>query len=92
MNGIRTIRVNRWGNGLGIRLPKEFTEKAGITETSRLEVSTTDSGLLLTRVKEQRKHIPLEERLKNWSGKPYELTDEDREWLNEPTVGEEAEC
>jgi len=89
MAGTRTIRVNRWGNGLGIRLPKEFIDKAGITEASQVEVSTTDQGLLITRAKEPRRHIPLAERLKNWNGQPYELTDEDKEWLNMAPSGDE---
>ena len=91
MKGTRTLRVNRWGNGLGIRLPKEFTDKEGITETSRVDVITTDDGLIITRTKEPRRHIPLSERLKEWNGKPYELNDEDRDWLNKKSAGDEVE-
>ena len=68
----KTISVNRWGNGLGIRLPKEFIDKAGITETSRVEVSEVDGQLVIVRSKEARKHIPLAERLKDWDGTPSE--------------------
>ena len=85
----RTVRVNRWGNGLGIRLPKEFTDKEGITETSSVEVRATDDGLIITRAKEPRRHISLAERLKDWDGQPYELTGEDTEWLNAEPVGDE---
>jgi len=85
----RIIRVNRWGNGLGIRLPKEFTDKEGITDTSRVAVSAIDCGLIITHVKEPRRHIPLAERLINWDGQPYELSDEDKEWLNMEPVGDE---
>ena len=85
----RTVRVNRWGNGLGIRLPKEFTDRERITETSKVEVSTTDNGLIVTCIKEPRRHIPLSERLKDWDGQPYDLTDEDKEWLNMEPVGDE---
>jgi antitoxin component of MazEF toxin-antitoxin module len=74
----KTVRVNRRGNGLGIRLPKEFVVGANITESSQVEVSVTEKGLFITRVKE---HIPLAERLKGWNGQPYELTGEDRAWL-----------
>ena len=84
------IRVNRWGNGLGIRLPKAFTDKEGITETSSVEVRATDKGLIITRTKEPRKHITLAERLKEWDGQPYEIKDEDREWLNIESTGEEV--
>ena len=86
----RTIRVNRWGNGLGIRLPKEFTDKEGITETSSVEVRAIYNGLIITRAKEPRRHIALAERLKNWDGQPYELTDEDKAWLNMTPVGDEV--
>jgi len=85
----RTIRVNRWGNGLGIRLPKEFTDREGITETSKVEVSTTDNGLIITLAKEPRRHISLAERLKDWDGQAYEVTDEDRAWLDMEPVGDE---
>ena len=86
----RTIRVNRWGNGLGIRLPKEFTDKEGITETSSVEVRAIDNGLIITRAKEPRRHISLAERFKNWDGQPYELTDEDKAWLNMTPAGAET--
>ena len=85
----RSIRVNRWGNGLGIRLPKEFTDREGITETSRVEVIATENRLIITRAKEPRRHIPLAERFKDWNAQPYEITAEDREWLNMEPVGEE---
>ena len=48
----KTVSVNRWGNGLGIRLPKEFVDKVGITETSRVEVSEADGRLVIARSKE----------------------------------------
>ena len=89
MAGTRTVRVNRWGNGLGIRLPKEFVDKVGITETSRVEVVATEDGLLITRAQEPRRHIPLAERFKDWDGQPYETTAEDNEWLTMEPVGDE---
>jgi antitoxin component of MazEF toxin-antitoxin module len=89
MTGTRTIRVNHWGNGLGIRLPKEFIDKTGITETSKIEVSMTDDELIISRAKEPRRHIPLAERLKDWDGQSYELNDEDKTWLAMEPAGEE---
>ena len=73
----KTVSVNRWGNGLGIRLPKEFIDKAGITEISRVEVSEVDGQLVIVRAKETRRHIPLAERLKDWNGTPTEPEDID---------------
>ena len=34
-------------------------------------------------------HIPLAQRLKGWDGKPYEVLDEDKEWLEMKSVGDE---
>ena len=73
----KTISVNRWGNGLGIRLPKEFIDKIGITETSQVEVSEADGRLIIVRSKKPRRHIPLTERLKDWKGVPAEPEDID---------------
>ena len=73
----KTISVNRWGNGLGIRIPREFINKAGITESSQVEVSEVDGKLWIKRAKNARKHIPLAERLKNWNGTPSEPEDID---------------
>jgi len=53
---------------LGIKLPKEFIEKAGITEASRVEISEVDGCSVMVRAKEARRHIPLAERLKDWEG------------------------
>jgi antitoxin component of MazEF toxin-antitoxin module len=86
----RTVRVNRWGNGLGIRLPKEFTDREGITETSKVEISATDNRLIITHAKEPRKHVSLAERLKDWNGQPYDVTEEDKEWMNMDSVGNET--
>ena len=85
-----TVRVTRWGNGLGIRLPKEFTDSEGISEKSSVEISIQESSLVITPVKEPKKHIPLAKRLENWNGQPYDLTDEDKEWLNMKPAGDEV--
>jgi antitoxin MazE len=68
MTTAKTISVNRWGNGLGIRLPKEFIDSAEITNNSQVEASVTDKGLLITRAKKPYKHIPLAERFKDYKG------------------------
>ena len=90
MGKTRTIRVNRWGNGLGIRLPKEFTDREGITESSTVEAIVTIDGLMITGAKNSRKHIPLAVRLKDWNGQPYEIAGEDRVWLETESVGDEV--
>lgn len=80
---VRTISVTRWGHGLGIRLPKEFIEKIKLTDKSQVEVTELNGKLIISRVKEARKHIPLADRLKDaehlnyWKGVPSEPEDID---------------
>ncbi|MFO1039035.1 MAG: AbrB/MazE/SpoVT family DNA-binding domain-containing protein [Geminicoccaceae bacterium] len=40
------VRVSRWGNSLGLRLPKDLAAKLGIGEGSRVEV-TEDRGRIV---------------------------------------------
>ena len=47
----------------------------------------SDNTPKITRAPE---HFPLAERLQDWHGQPYELTNEDKAWLNMELVGEEG--
>ena len=42
-----TLRINKWGNNLGFRIPKEWTSKYGWTNGSVIEVQASEEGLLL---------------------------------------------
>jgi antitoxin MazE/antitoxin ChpS len=84
--------VSNWGNSLGLRIPKAISELCSLTDKTRVKIVADQETITITKIKEPRKHIPLEERAKlctGWDGKPYELTDEDREWINMPPVGKE---
>ncbi len=39
--------ISRWGNSLGIRLPKEALERADLHEGDILSIESTEHGLLL---------------------------------------------
>ena len=41
------VTVSRWGNSLGIRLPREALERAHVREGDLLSVEATEHGLLL---------------------------------------------
>ena len=92
----KETRVTQWGQSLGIRLPKEFTEFVGLKNKSMAKVELKNGVIQVTPVKEQRYHIPLVERMENaledgtWDGKPAEITQEDKAWLDMPSVGEEV--
>ena len=41
-------RVARWGNSLGVRIPKEIASRAGIGEGSRVEIATENGRIVLS--------------------------------------------
>ena len=92
----RETRVNKWGTSLGIRLPKEFTDLFGIKHKSKIKMEIKNGVLQITPITEPRKRKPLAEILATarengtWDGMPAEITTEEREWLDTPSVGAEV--
>jgi antitoxin MazE len=44
-------RVKKWGNGLGVRIPKSFAAEMGIALDSPVELSLVDGTLLIRPVR-----------------------------------------
>jgi antitoxin component of MazEF toxin-antitoxin module len=92
----RETSVNKWGSSLGVRLPREFTELFNIKHKSSVKMEMKNGVLLVSPVTEIRKRKPLAEILSDeldkgeWDGTPAEITIEDSEWLNSPSVGAEV--
>ena len=40
-------KVKKWGNSLGVRIPKSFSTQAGITEGSSIEISIDGDKITL---------------------------------------------
>lgn len=51
-------RVQKWGNSLGIRIPKPLAQKLGLTEGTPVEVEADNRGIVI-----RRKQYSLEELL-----------------------------
>lgn len=74
--------IQKWGNSLGVRLPKHIAERQSLKEGSRVVVSETATGIAVDVVKKKRP--TLDELLKNFDKKTqHELV----EWG--PDVGKE---
>lgn len=85
-----TTTVNRWGSQYGVRFSKGFLSSLNITDKTRLDVAVDGDKIILTRSKIQEKSpLTLEKLFENWDGQPYELANEEREWLDMPPVGKE---
>lgn len=91
----REARVTQWGTSLGIRLPKEFTELCKLKHKSVVKMEIRNGTLLVIPVAETHVRKPLSEILAaalergEWDGKAAEITEEDRLWLDSPSVGKE---
>lgn len=92
----REARVTQWGTSLGIRLPREFTELCQLKHRSAVQMEIKNGSLLVTPIVKPRIRKPLSEILSaaiesgEWDGKPAEITEEDRIWLDSPSVGAEV--
>ena len=92
----KETRVNKWGTSLGVRLPKEFTDLFGLEHKSKIQMVMKNGVLHIIPVTEPRKRKPLAEILATaqengtWDGTPAEITIEEREWLDTPSVGAEV--
>ena len=76
-------RVKKWGNSLGLRIPRTFADEVNLKENSYIEMMMQEGSLLITPVTER--EWTLEELLVG-------VTDENRrhEWDAGPAEGEET--
>lgn len=49
--------IQKWGNSLGVRLPKHITENRSLKVGSRVVVSETEKGIVITAVKKTRRTL-----------------------------------
>ena len=82
--------IQKWGNSQAIRLPKAILETASLKENEQVQILAKRNTIIIKKAEKKRTHKTLAERLKDWDGKPYELTDEDREWLDMKPAGKEV--
>lgn len=47
-------KIQKWGNSLGLRIPKSFAEEAGVEAGSEVDLSVDDGELIVRRVGRQR--------------------------------------
>ena len=92
----KEAKVTQWGTRLGIKLPKEFTNQLNLKHKSTVRIEIKDGILLVMPPAESRKRKPLADILAaakengEWNGKPAEITEEERLWLDSPSVGAEV--
>jgi antitoxin MazE len=45
------VQVARWGNSLGVRIPKQIAERAGLREGARVELEAETDRVVITRAR-----------------------------------------
>jgi antitoxin ChpS len=80
------VELKKWGNRLGLRVPKDIAERLRLTEGSRVELDTDAAGRII--VTPLRRRYSLDELLAQCDPEAP-LSDEDREWLDAPRCGDE---
>jgi antitoxin MazE len=53
------VQIAKWGNSLGVRIPKDEALRAGFTEGTRVDVETRADGSII--IKKAKKRYTLEE-------------------------------
>jgi antitoxin MazE len=55
------VQIAKWGNSLGVRVPRDVAARAGLTEGARVDIEAADDGrIIITR---SRRRFTLEELL-----------------------------
>jgi antitoxin MazE len=75
MTTTKQMRVNKWGNSLGIRFPIEFTDYAHITDKSVVDVHIEDDRIIIQKAKETKPYKSIEELFEGFDGEyePIEI-------------------
>jgi antitoxin MazE len=53
------VQLAKWGNSLGLRVPKDIAARLGLTEGARVDVEASDDGRII--VSRSRRHFTLDE-------------------------------
>jgi antitoxin MazE len=57
----KQIQLAKWGNSLGVRLPRDLVARAGLTEGAKLDIDATRDGRIV--ISKSRRRFTLEELL-----------------------------
>jgi antitoxin component of MazEF toxin-antitoxin module len=82
------LTVKKWGNSLGVRIPKNIAETGKLKVDQEVNIEAVDGKIIITPLA-QAKEYSLKDLLKNCPPDSLALDDEDRVWLNAEPVGKE---
>ena len=80
--------VKKWGNSLGIRIPKKIAEAGNLKVDQEICIEATDGKIIITPVA-PRVEYSLDDLLNQCPADGVPMDEEDRAWLNAEPVGKE---
>ena len=86
---MQQLTVKKWGNSLGVRIPKNIAEIGRLKVDQKVGIEAVDGKIVITPLS-QVKEYSLQDLLANCPPDSLVLDDEDRAWLNDEPVGKEV--
>ena len=69
-----TATINKWGNSLGVRLPKSYCDQLRLSVGDEVSLSLDDNRIVITSPTEQ---FTLRARMQNWTGQRLKTAEPD---------------
>lgn len=73
-------RVQKWGNSLGVRIPKAMADELALSDGADVELVLSNGTIALRPVAPKPKRYKLSELLAAFDPKKHRLKDEDGDW------------
>ena len=85
---MQLLTVKKWGNSLGVRIPKNIVESGKLKINQEVRIEVVDGKIVITPLPQVKEYV-LNDLLDNCSPESLSLDEEDRAWLNDEPVGKE---
>lgn len=69
------LRVTKWGNSLGLRVPRDVATRAGLTEGARVDIEGFDDGRIV--ITPSRRRFTIEELVVGMTPERSEFMEDD---------------
>ena len=82
------MTIKKWGNSLATRIPKAVVESVGLHFNQEVDIVAVNGKIIITPLKTI--EYNLEDLLHLCKPEAMAFTEEDKEWINSPPVGNEG--
>ena len=86
---MQQLTVKKWGNSLGVRIPKNIAEIGKLKVDQEVSIEAVDGKIVISPLVHV-KEYSLHDLLKDCPADALLLDDEDRAWLSDAPVGKEV--